>query len=109
MPVSILFMNTRRVRRASRMSFDKIKRQKRGDNKMQEKTKTHLMQHWTRIWLMIAAICLLLPVSSLIVRAQEARPEPTEPPILSRIRRTIRTCAGVGVPGVVVNIDGDFG
>lgn len=62
-------------------------------------------QGWINIWFMMAA---LLIVSALPVYAQEPiPPDPPEP--RTRIRGTITNCAGVPLPGVTVNIEGDFG
>jgi hypothetical protein len=56
-------------------------------------------------WITLCFLMMALLASSLAAYAQESVP----PNPVSRIRGTIRTCAGVPVPGVTVNIEGDFG
>ena len=73
---------------------------------MNEKTNKYPAQSRLKILLVTA---ILLMASSLTVNAQDESVPPDPPEPTTRIRGTIRTCAGVPLPGVTVNIEGDFG
>ena len=83
---------------------------------MNKRTSNGSAQRWLKMWIMAAAVLMALPLAA---HAQEPLPAPTPCEILPccpgpdcpeptvQVRGTVRSCAGVGLAGVIVEIVGE--